>query len=56
MCSFIGVGYLGLFGLWLMKGSWWVQECLLRRVGEEEAAEWSCFQEEEAGEGGKAAT
>ena len=34
-----GVGYLGLFGLWLMEGFWSVQGCLLRRVGEEEAAE-----------------
>ena len=33
-----GVGYLGLFGLWL-EGSWSVWGCLLRCVGEEEAAE-----------------
>ena len=39
MCSFIGVGYLGLFGLWLMEGSWSVQGCSLRCVGKEEAAE-----------------
>ena len=38
VCSFLGVGYLGLFGLRLIKGSWSVQGCLLRRVGEEEAA------------------
>ena len=35
---FIGVGYLGLFGLRLMRGLWSVQGCLLRCVGEEEAA------------------
>ena len=34
---FVGVGYLGLFGLRL-RGSWSVQGCLLRCVGEEEAA------------------
>ena len=38
VCSFLGVGYLGLFGLQLMGGSWPVQGCLLQCVGEEEAA------------------
>ena len=34
--SFIGVGYLGLFGLRLMKGPWSVQGCLLRQRTKEE--------------------
>ena len=37
VCSFLGVGYLGLFGLRLMGESWSVQGCLLRCVGEEAA-------------------
>ena len=33
---FVGVGYLGLFGLRLMKGPWSVRGCLLRRRTKEE--------------------
>ena len=33
---FIGVGYLGLFGLRLMRGPWSVQGCLLRQRTKEE--------------------
>ena len=39
VCSFIGVGYLGLFGLWLMEGPWSVQGCLL---GGEGGGSWTC--------------
>ena len=47
VCSFIGVGYLGLFGLWLMEGPWSVQGCFLRCVGKEEAAEQKKQEEKE---------
>ena len=33
----LGVGYLGLFGLWLMERFCSVQECLLRRGGKRRA-------------------
>ena len=38
VCSFLGVGYLGLFGLRLMGVYGSVQGCLLRCTGKEEAA------------------
>ena len=45
VCSFIGVGYLGLFGLWLMEGFCSVQECLLRRGGKGRAEQGKLLEE-----------